>query len=145
MPTNKKIKIFISQQMHGRDEKEIEEERTAAIKVFMNFAIANKWMSTADTIVDVNWMYDEPAPVPNANRIWYLGRSIQKLSEADYVVFVDGWGSAKGCHVEYEAAKRYFSYSVNIHDRQELPSYDGETREWTSLSPITQIWFGRNA
>lgn len=148
MPTNKKLKVFISQPMHGRSKEEIETERAAVIDKFEEFAVTSKWMTEADSIQDVNWMYDEPGTTPVANRIWYLGRSIQKLSSADFVIFVTGWQDAQGCRVEHTVASQYFDYEVGMTKRRFKDDYitsNSEVRSIAPTDPIDEIWFGRNA
>lgn len=39
--------------------------------------------------------------------LWCLGKSIQQLSKADVVCFVDGWEYARGCKIEHKVAKEY--------------------------------------
>lgn len=46
--------------------------------------------------------------------VWYLGESIKRLSEADIVFFVNDWDKFRGCSVEYEIAKSYKKFCVNI-------------------------------
>lgn len=152
MPTNRKLKVFISQPMHGRSKEEIETERAAAIDKFEEFAVANKWMTEADTIQDVNWMYDEPDTAPYPNRIRYLGRSIRKMSEADFVIFVAGWQESQGCKVEHSVAEQYYEYNVEMMKRRfpvmsDPDKYhsDGTFKSFSPLELIDEIWFGRNA
>lgn len=40
-------------------------------------------------------------------RLWYLGNSLIKMAECDYICFSFGWENAKGCQIEYETAIRY--------------------------------------
>ena len=42
---------------------------------------------------------DEPEEDVVTN-IWYLGRSIQALSESDFAIFANNWISARGCVIE---------------------------------------------
>lgn len=36
-----------------------------------------------------------------------LGRSLEKMAEADAVIFAPGWRNARGCRVEHLAASEY--------------------------------------
>ena len=36
-----------------------------------------------------------------------LASSINKLADADLVVFASGWENARGCKIEFEVAKQY--------------------------------------
>ena len=39
--------------------------------------------------------------------IWYLGKSIQFLSQADIAYFGGDWRNTRGCKVEHEVAMQY--------------------------------------
>ena len=39
--------------------------------------------------------------------VYFLGRSILKLAEADLVVFGKGWEKARGCRIEHTVAQDY--------------------------------------
>ncbi|MDR0934104.1 MAG: DUF4406 domain-containing protein [Burkholderiaceae bacterium] len=53
----------------------------------------------------------------------YVGQSLMLMSHADILVLMPGWESAKGCWLEYQAAKRY-----------EIPTYLLEGEELTRIS-----------
>ena len=46
--------------------------------------------------------------------IWFLGKSLQMLSEADIVFFVNDWKKYRGCSIEREVANRYGKFCVEI-------------------------------
>lgn len=46
--------------------------------------------------------------------IWYLGKSIQLLSEADIVFFVNNWKEFRGCSIEREVAEKYGKFCIDI-------------------------------
>lgn len=48
----------------------------------------------------------ESAP-PCVNSLWYLGKSIEFLSKADYAYFAKGWENYRGCRIEHECAVQY--------------------------------------
>lgn len=85
------MKVMISQPMNGLTDEEIKAEREEVIKV-----INPEW-KVLNTLFDVE--FDNP--------IYYLAKSIEKLAEADAVIFVPGWEKARGCKIEYEIAKAY--------------------------------------
>lgn len=85
------MKVMISQPMNGLTDEEIKAVREEVIKV-----INPEW-KVLNTLFDVE--FDNP--------IYYLAKSIEKLAEADVVVFVPGWEKARGCKIEYEIAKAY--------------------------------------
>ena len=57
-------------------------------------------------LIDSFMEVDAPDDIKDAG-VWYLGKSIMMMAEADVVYFGRGWRSARGCVVEYEAAYRY--------------------------------------
>lgn len=85
------MKVMISQPMNGLTDEEIKAVREEVIKV-----INPEW-KVLNTLFDVE--FDNP--------IYYLAKSIEKLAEADVVIFVPGWENARGCKIEYEIAKAY--------------------------------------
>jgi len=93
---DKKIKVFISQPMKGKTNKEIEEERNHIIESlksdYSNFEIIDSFF--------------KDAPV-DAKPLWFLGKSLELLSTADLAVFASGWENARGCFVEHECAIQY--------------------------------------
>ena len=46
--------------------------------------------------------------------VWYLGKSILLLSEADIVFFVNDWKDFRGCSIEREIAEKYGKFCVDI-------------------------------
>ena len=85
------MKVMISQPMNGLNDEEIKAVREEVIKV-----INPEW-KVLNTLFDVE--FDNP--------IYYLAKLIEKLAEADVVIFVPGWEKARGCKIEYEIAKAY--------------------------------------
>lgn len=57
------------------------------------------------------FLIDNFLPVPEAEMekkpIYYLGRSIQMMAEADYVLFAKDWHLKRGCIIEHEIAEAY--------------------------------------
>lgn len=47
------------------------------------------------------------APSKNHLPLYYLGKSLEFLSDADVAVFVGDWSKTRGCQIEYQAAKAY--------------------------------------
>ena len=48
----------------------------------------------------------EKAPV-NAKPLWFLGKSLELLSDADIAYFASGWEEARGCRIEHTSAIQY--------------------------------------
>lgn len=90
-----KKKVFISIPMNGRPDEDVRRD----MDVIMDD------LGPDHELIDT--MIEEDAPECREPRLWYLGRSIQMMCNADLVVFANDWGSANGCIVEYHAAKKY--------------------------------------
>lgn len=90
-------KLFISQPMKGKSDKEIIDERERAIK------IAKDILHDEVEVID---SFFQSAPI-DAKPLWFLGKSIELLSTADVAYFCLGWEKARGCIIEYECAKEY--------------------------------------
>lgn len=92
------IKVMISQPMKGKTEEQIKDERarfTEFLKGYRNdFEII-------DTI------FTDEVPDGMDKLIYYLGKSIEAMSQADLVAFMPGWKNARGCRIEYMVAKEY--------------------------------------
>lgn len=86
------MKIFISQPMRNMSNETIKKEREKIIK-----QCELKDCEVIDTIFDFG---DKPA-------MYYLAKSIEAMSEADIVIFANGWEETRGCRIEFEIAKQY--------------------------------------
>lgn len=92
-------RLYISCPMKGRAEEEIrksmEKMRKIAEIVF-------------DEPLEVipSYVVDRP-PENKKQAVWYLGKSIQLLAEADYFIGVSGSYAYNGCEIEKEIARRY--------------------------------------
>lgn len=90
-------RIFISQPMKGKSAKDILEARKLAIES------ATRILEEPIEVID---NFFQGAPV-EAKPLWFIGKSIQLLSDADAVVFVEGWEEARGCKIEHKCAVQY--------------------------------------
>ena len=90
-------RIFISQPMKGLSDEQIKKERQAVID-----SIFSKYGKDVE-IID---SYFEGVPV-GVKPLWFLGKSLELLSTADMVFFVNGWESARGCKIEHTVAEEY--------------------------------------
>lgn len=87
-------KVFISQPMRGKSDKEILSERKALIEK----------VSTLDSDIEVlDSFFDDY----NGNALGFLGKSIELLSKADVACFGKGWESARGCVIEHQCCEAY--------------------------------------
>ena len=93
-------KLFISQPMRGLTVKEILKAREE---------IKNRAEKTIGEPVELIDCFIEDYPGENNKSIpvWYLGKSIQFLSQADIAYFAGDWRNARGCKIEYEIANAY--------------------------------------
>lgn len=98
------IKAFLSQPMAGRTEEEIKAEREDMLAKVRD--------STNQEVEEIDSYFDEaPQAIVKGGddkALWYLGKSLQKMAEADVVVFAPGWEAARGCSIEHFAAKYYY-------------------------------------
>ena len=92
------MKVFISFPMSGKSYDDLVKERNSIInQCKMYFSECTYYI---DTIFDdSDYSYNDP--------LYYLGKSIVAMSEADIVVFARGWENARGCLIEYDCAKKY--------------------------------------
>ena len=90
-------KLFISQPMKGKTDKEIKAERDLAVKE------ASLLLGEPVEIID---SFFEGAPT-EAKPLWFLGKSFELLSTADVVYFAKDWDKYRGCKMENLAAKEY--------------------------------------
>ena len=94
------MKAFISVPMKGKTKEEIEN----TINIMKNKAIeeAGNDVEFINTIVQ-----DKPPYNTNNEAIWYLGKSIELLSQCEILVCLKDIDNYNGCYIEKEIAKRY--------------------------------------
>ena len=92
-------KLFISVPMKGRTEAEI---RASIAKMK---TIAEAYEGEELELID-SYVEDTP-PANNHQAIWYLGKSLEKLSIADVFITIDDAWSWNGCQIETEVARLY--------------------------------------
>ena len=91
------MKVFISQPMKGRTEKEILDQRKR---------IEDYIKQEVNQDVEILDSYVESAP-DECNPVFFLGLSLQFLSQADLAVFCEGWENARGCRIEHQVCEDY--------------------------------------
>lgn len=89
------MKVFISQGMRGKTTEQIKAERQELIK------------SLNERIKDVEIIDSFIPDGDKKDPVYCLGTSIQKLSEADIVVFTSDWYRFRGCKIEMSVAVEY--------------------------------------
>ena len=92
-------KLFISQPMRDKTEEQIFQERDRAI------IAASKDLGEEVELIDT-YITEDPPEVSN-QEIWYLGKSLILLAQADIAYFVKGWKDYRGCKCEHKAAIEY--------------------------------------
>lgn len=94
-------KVFISQPMEGLTDDEVLKTRNEA-KLYLEILVGEP-LEIIDSFIDEN-----PINIKDDSiGIWYLGKSIELLAQADMAYFCDGWDKARGCKIEHEIAKQY--------------------------------------
>ncbi len=99
MADKKVIKIFISQPMRNKTREEIILEREKIKNAIKRDILPNENIEFINSVLDENDAKNKP--------LWCLGKSIQLLSEADVVIFMEGYEKARGCLVERLCATKY--------------------------------------
>ena len=92
------MKVFISFPMNGKSYDELVKERNSIINQCKLYFSEDTYY--IDTVFDDS-DYDCNDP------LYYLGKSITAMAEADIVVFARGWENARGCLIEYDCARKY--------------------------------------
>lgn len=90
-------KLFISQPMRGKTDEEILTERKKAIQS------AEQMIGEQVEVID---SFFQSAPI-DAKPLWFLGKSLELLADADVAYFAPGWEQARGCRVEHTCAVEY--------------------------------------
>ena len=93
-------KLFISHPMRGLTDEEILKAREE---------IKNRAEKAIGESVELinSFIEDYPGEINKSIPVWYLGKSIQFLSQADIAYFAGDWRNARGCKIEYEIANAY--------------------------------------
>ena len=97
-------KAMLSQPMAGKTEKEIVETRERAIA-----ALKERGYEIVNTLFTDEWYSDEAMKERGVVQIplCFLAKSLENMSLCHAAYFCAGWENARGCRIEYEAAKAY--------------------------------------
>lgn len=90
-------KLFISQPMKGKTDEEILAVRQKAIES------AKRLLGEEVEVID---SFFQNAPT-DAKPLWFLGKSLELLADADVAFFAKGWEEARGCRIENTCAIEY--------------------------------------
>ena len=94
------MKVFISQPMSGKTDEEILNRRQEIMEM-----IKSVYLNDVEFINSI--IKEQPNDDVNYDSVWYLGQSIQKLSNATMAYFDKDWHKTKGCQIEYNVCKTY--------------------------------------
>lgn len=90
------MKIFISQVMADKSPSGIKKERKELEK-FLTELIKDPNLEFIDSYFEG----EESHP------LYLLGKSLEKMSEADLVIFSKNWKKGRGCRIEHQCAVSY--------------------------------------
>ena len=90
-------KIFVSMPMAGKSREEIERVQDETFN-----AVAVSLGDDDEAELIRSYIAEDLA-----HSLEYLAESLKRMAEADYVAFVDGWETARGCKVERLCAEQY--------------------------------------
>lgn len=90
-------KIYISQPMRGRSTDDIITERKALV-ADAAVALQTDEVEVLDTYLN---------GYTNKSPLRLLALALEKMADADAVIFAPGWRDARGCRVEHLAASEY--------------------------------------
>ena len=90
-------KLFISQPMKDKTNEEIKAEREKAIKS------AKEHLGEDVEVID-SFFLDAPH---DAKPLWFLGKSLELLANADVAYFAKDWEKYRGCRIENTCAIEY--------------------------------------
>lgn len=98
-------KLFISQPMRDKTDEEIKAEREKIINI-----VTEKFGE-----VEVIDSFFESAP-HDAKPLWFLGKSLELLSNADIAYFAKDWDKYRGCKIEHVCAIEYGIDVIHFND-----------------------------
>lgn len=101
-------KLFISQPMRGKSDEEILKEREKAIKS------AEVQVGESVEVID---SFFQAAPA-DAKPLWFLGKSLELLANADVAYFAKGWDEARGCKIEHACAVEYGILTIEDYGKE---------------------------
>lgn len=65
-------------------------------------------METGESVKVIDsWIYGNAGEYTKNPPVYYLGKSLELMAEADYVAFAEGWTEARGCLIERQIADSY--------------------------------------
>lgn len=95
------MKVFISQPMRGLTDEEVKFIRQDIIDNLKK-RFPNDEIDVIDSLI-----HEEPPKEIKVQGLWYLGKSLQKMAEADAVLCYNDYNEYHGCEIEQLAANSY--------------------------------------
>lgn len=96
-------KIFISQPMRDKTQEQIVNARNEAVAI-----IREKYNDDVTILESYKPEFKDLPPIA------CLGESLKIMAEADIVVFIGDWTSARGCEIEHEVADKYGKTIIEV-------------------------------
>ena len=104
------MKVFISQPMKGIEQEKINSRREEIIQ-----AIKDRYLNE-----NIEFLYSIITEYPNEDienvPVWYLAKSIDKLSQATLAYFDEGWDNARSCVIEHKICEDYKIKTIDYID-----------------------------
>ncbi len=107
------MKVFISMGMKSKSTEQVRQEMQ---KVFTKIKDRFPYAELIDSVIEN--ADKEIAVKGDSVGIWYLGKSLQMLAEADIVFFVDNYRDFRGCSIERLVAEKYGKICAEINTAQ---------------------------
>lgn len=124
------VKVFISQPMRG-----LSDDAIIAKRKEVEQKIIDLYEGEPVEFID---SFFEGAP-HDAKPLWFLGESLKKLASADIAFFCEGYSSARGCIIEYEAARAYGIKTLVENYDEDMLSEDTYIREGLSFGDALKV------
>lgn len=125
------MKAMISQPMAGKTQEEIAATREKAFA-----ALEERGYEVVDTLFTDEWYSDESMEERGVVQIplYFLAKSLEKMSLCHAVYFCHGCEKARGCQIEHEAACAYgltviYEDGRNVLDTPRRSAADEEGRD----------------
>lgn len=120
-------KLFISCPMKGRTEENIRKSMEQMHKIA-------EIVFDQELEVIPSYIEDNP-PKDSKQAVWFLGKSIQLLAEADFFIGVEYQDFYKGCVLERDVANYYGIPSTYVRMHEMMPdAVEVEKKHWEALA-----------
>lgn len=96
------VKVFISLPMAGFSDEEILKRRLEIERELKEIIFPNSSVEIIPSFFTDSLLEDVKSP-----GVFYLGRSLMRLANADVAYFAEGWRHARGCKFEHEICSAY--------------------------------------